>query len=67
MKERNYKFIELCENRKIKPYTVIRELKLPTSIGARWKSGSTPSVYTIYDIAKYLECRIEDLIEKERL
>ena len=61
------KFIELCNKNNDKPYSVLHKLEIGSGNLARWKNGSTPNVYIIYDIAKYFKIRIEDLIEKEYL
>lgn len=61
------KFMDLCEKSEKKHYTVLKELNIPTGTLSVWKKGSTPNVYTCYDIAKYFGCRIEDLIEREYL
>lgn len=61
------KLQKICNEKNIKIYTMIRELKLSNCIIERWKKGSTPNVYNIYDIAKYLNVRIEDLIDRDYL
>ena len=61
------KFIEYCNKNNDKPYSVLSKLKIGSGNLARWKTGSLPNAYIIYDIAKYFGCRIEDLIEKEYL
>ena len=61
-------FIEKCNEKGIKPYKVLRLLAIPSAHITSWKErGSTPNVYYIYEIAKYLGCRIEDLIDREYL
>lgn len=61
------KFIEKCKEKNISPYTILRENKLSTGSLSAWKNGTIPNVFVIYDIAKYFNVRIEDLIEREYL
>lgn len=60
-------FMELCKNNNKKHYSVLHELNIGSGNLARWKNGSIPNVYVLYDIAKYFHLRIEDLIDKEYL
>ena len=44
------------------------DLQLPNNSLAQWEKRKTiPSGLILYNIASYLECRIEDILEKERL
>ena len=44
------------------------DLNLPNNALSIWEKRKTiPSALICYEIAKYLSCRIEDLIEKEHL
>ena len=60
-------FINLCNDRKISPYKVCKQLGLCNSAVDKWRKGQTPNVYTLYNMAIYFHCRIEDLLEIERL
>ena len=62
------RYIELCKKKEIAPYKVLRLLGIPSAHLKAWRDrGTIPNVYYLYDIAKYFGCRIEDLIDRERL
>ena len=61
------RFIELCEKNGKKHYSVLSELNINSGCLSGWKRGCTPSVYVLYDIAKYFGTTIEYLIERQDL
>lgn len=57
------RYIELCQKRGKKPYTVAKELGLTNSNVAQWKKGSTPRPDVLQKIANYFGVKVSYFFE----
>lgn len=60
-------FIQLCNERNIKPNLLAKELGISSGILTRWKSGSLPNTDTLIKISNYFNVSIDYLIYGEKL
>lgn len=60
-------FIQLCNERDIKPNPLAKELGISSGILTRWKSGSLPNTDTLIKISNYFNVSIDYLIYGEKL
>ena len=54
-------FIQLCNERDIKPNPLAKELGISSGILTRWKSGSLPNTDTLIKISNYFNVSIDYL------
>ena len=59
-------FIQLCNERDIKPNPLAKELGISSGILTRWKSGSLPNTETLIKISNYFNVSIDFLIYGEK-
>lgn len=58
------KIKQLCKEKHIKQQKMLEDLNInPNAIYIWNKRNTIPSALICYNIAKYLECRIEDLLD----
>ena len=57
--------IELCNQRKTTPTTVVKKLKISGASVTKWKNGSIPRDTTLKKIADYFAVTIDDLLSEE--
>ena len=60
-------FIQLCNERDIKPNPLAKELGISSGILTRWKSGSLPNTETLIKISNYFNVSIDFLIFGEKV
>lgn len=51
----------------ISKYKLCKDTGLTYRNFARWKNGSIPKFSTIIEISKYLNCRIDDILDRESI
>ena len=55
----------LMKENNISAEQVARDLKISNSNFGRWRNGTLPSLSKIIDISNYLNCSIDELLDKE--
>ena len=55
-------FINICNERGLKPTPVIKAAGLASSSIARWQGGAAPNGDSLINLAKYLDCSIDYLL-----
>lgn len=55
-------FINICNERGLKPTPVIKAAGLASSSIARWQGGAAPNGDSLINLAKYLNCSIDYLL-----
>lgn len=58
-------FIKLCEQKRMSPAAVTRELGLNNSSSTAWKRGATPKSNTLQKIADYFGVSLSCLLDQE--
>ena len=58
--------ISYMNDSKITKYKMIQDIKLSYTSFNRWEKGVQPKLSKVIEIAKYLGCNIDDLLETER-
>nr|DAP18580.1 MAG TPA: transcriptional repressor DicA [Caudoviricetes sp.] len=55
-------FMNICNERGLKPTPVIKAAGLASSSIARWQNGAAPNGDSLIGLAKYLDCSIDYLL-----
>ena len=58
--------ISYLNDSKITKYKIIKDMKLSYTSFDRWEKGVQPKLSKVIEIAKYLGCNIDDLLETEK-
>ena len=58
-------FYVLCEQRKTKPLSVVKELNIASGSITKWKNGSMPKLDALLKIANYFDVSLDYLVGRD--
>lgn len=59
------KLIEILKAENLSQLKFCKDLAISRTNFSRWNNGATPKLSTLIDIAKYLNCKIDELLDRE--
>lgn len=59
--------IIIMKSLNVSKYRICKDLGISIDNFARWQKGNVPKFSTIIEISKYLNCRIDDILERESI
>ena len=57
--------VTMLKNANLSQRKLCKDLNISKSNFGRWKNGTVPNFSTIIEISKYLNCNIDDILERE--